>query len=444
MKLKGKVKLLYYGDINTRTGFGQIADKLIPGLHATGNYDIVALGINNHGEPHPYPCHVYPTDSSDVYGVQLFPRVLYKERPDIVFCLQDLFVLKDLVQARDTQFPHVPIVGYFPIDGNNIPDDWAQCIVRLDTAVTYSDFGHDLVKWRIPSLSRLEMIHHGIDTNMYKILPTAERDKKRASLHWEGKFVIGVINRFQPRKMVPMVIRAFSLFRQGYKKCLGCGNYYHLTTPKCDLNYCDAGFEVHPGHEDAVLYLHMNISEPMMGGIANDLPKAFMSNQLFNLKEALFIPGIDIYSDLAPDTKEMNLIYNSCDVFVTGTIGEGFGLTGAEAMAAGLPVVCPINTTAMELFGEGRGRLVKSSTFINMPFDSGHLRPVFDIPDMVDKIAEVYGEWKLNGYVPNIAGYYWVKKNLNWADIVPRFNTVLQETLKRKAQQSNAVAMDSF
>ena len=51
----------------------------------------------------------------------------------------------------------------------------------------------------------------------------------------------------------------------------------------------------------------------------------------------------------------LNQIYNSIDVMYVATLGEGWGLTITEAMAAYCPVLAPRNTTIPEILGEGRG-----------------------------------------------------------------------------------------
>ncbi|MGV7366344.1 glycosyltransferase, partial [Mycobacterium kansasii] len=41
----------------------------------------------------------------------------------------------------------------------------------------------------------------------------------------------------------------------------------------------------------------------------------------------------EYYSNIS--SKEVNLLYNKCSIFLCASIKEGFGLTGAESMAAG-------------------------------------------------------------------------------------------------------------
>ncbi|MEM4530598.1 MAG: glycosyltransferase, partial [Thermofilaceae archaeon] len=48
----------------------------------------------------------------------------------------------------------------------------------------------------------------------------------------------------------------------------------------------------------------------------------------------------------------MNIVYNSADIYVHPSSGEGFGLPIIEAMAVGLPVIASANTSMLEFCGE--------------------------------------------------------------------------------------------
>jgi len=63
------------------------------------------------------------------------------------------------------------------------------------------------------------------------------------------------------------------------------------------------------------------------------------------------------YSNI--DEKSMRELYQMSDVWVSTSGGEGFGLMTAEAMATGLPVVVPNNTTMPEVVGGKAGILTE-------------------------------------------------------------------------------------
>lgn len=83
--------------------------------------------------------------------------------------------------------------------------------------------------------------------------------------------------------------------------------------------------------------------------------------------------------------KEVTLasLYHASDVLVTPNLGEGFGITIAESMACGTPVIATEYTTGPELLGEDRGLLVD----VDMIFDvDGIERPIPSVKSLVDNV----------------------------------------------------------
>jgi len=58
------------------------------------------------------------------------------------------------------------------------------------------------------------------------------------------------------------------------------------------------------------------------------------------------------------DNEFINKIYNSIDVHISTTKGEGWGLTTTESMATGCLTVLPDNSTAREILGDNERGLV--------------------------------------------------------------------------------------
>jgi len=66
-----------------------------------------------------------------------------------------------------------------------------------------------------------------------------------------------------------------------------------------------------------------------------------------------------VFHGFVPDDK-INEYYNSLDVFVFPSLGEGFGLPPVEAMSAGTPVVACNSTTMPEIIGDA-GMLIENN-----------------------------------------------------------------------------------
>lgn len=428
-------KLLWCGDVNMATGFGKVTDNVLTRLKAGGDYEIVAMGINNRGLKNNYGFQVYSCDSSDPYGFQLLPIIMQQEKPDVVFIIQDLFAAFQYTHFIREYYPNTAIVLYFPIDGNSTPPHWLQTIREATVPIPYSDYALSIIEDKLPDLkNKFRVIYHGVDATKYTPFPTEERERIRAGNKMADKFVVGIVNRFQPRKLIPMGVRAWSLFRNGYKKCK-CGNYYLRSLKKCDLNFCPESdvVEVCEGHEDTILYLHMNPFEQLMGGpnctLEMSLDAAGISKEQI-LKDVM-IPGVDVLNPAtSPTETDMIVMYNFIDVYVATDCGEGYGLTQMEALSCGAPVIKSLNTTAPELLGEF-GHYAKSGAFFSMGFDSGHYRPVVSIPSVIDHLEALYVSWVGTGRktLPNRRQNAYVMEKFNWNDKVREFDKAIKDAL---------------
>ena len=94
---KEKIRILYYGDSpSVSTGFGTVSRNILVPLYNTGKYDITVLGVNYWGNPHPYKFQIWPVGNNpqrDPYGKQLVQERILSSDFDILFMVQDSFIL---------------------------------------------------------------------------------------------------------------------------------------------------------------------------------------------------------------------------------------------------------------------------------------------------------------------------------------------------------------
>jgi D-inositol-3-phosphate glycosyltransferase len=74
-------KILYCGDCAVQTGFGRVAEGLLPIL--AKEHEIVVLAVNYWGDPHGLPYRLYPAmvGGSDPYGSHRIAEIVAKEKP---------------------------------------------------------------------------------------------------------------------------------------------------------------------------------------------------------------------------------------------------------------------------------------------------------------------------------------------------------------------------
>jgi glycosyltransferase involved in cell wall biosynthesis len=295
---------------------------------------------------------------------------------EILFTLQDHFILDDMLADLAAARSRIaaagrPLawVGYWPVD-SRLRERWVTgTIMAPDFPVLYTKYGLEEVLRFDPSgergyRRRLRVIPHGVDCATFRPLPAAEvaafRDFYFQGRVKPGTFLVVNVNRNQPRKDLARTVAAFALF--------------HRQVP------------------GSFLYLHA--ADKDAGG---------------NLIEIAEEHGLTLWEDWGYPTSfdprygrplaDLNRIYNAADAVVTTTLGEGWGLSITEAMAAGTPVIAPHHTTIPELLGNPtpadrvRGLSVAcggpSLWVCQGAGDLGRTRPLTDVEDLVRQLRFV-------------------------------------------------------
>ena len=323
-----KITILWYGDSPAvRTGFGRVSYEFLKRLHATGKYIIYALGINDKGDDTPLKrlpnFHIIPCSDlqHDPYGLQKLPEVLSKVQPDVIISLNDIWVwLGDERHGNRDHWlwkhirqysPKSRWIGYFPIDGSPLDEEWLRMMKLMHKAVTYSKYGIQIIKDHDPDLDA-RLIYHGVDCETFNPIGDAMKNEVRKQMNVpEDAFLIGCVSRNQPRKNMPRLLHIFKLFSEGYGKCEKCGYFRQLDEPRCELCGCESIVDIHKGKEDAMLYLHMNL----MDSRGYNLPKVMRD---FKFKRSIIFRPQHNVAHGVPE-QELNNLYNVMDVHMLST-----------------------------------------------------------------------------------------------------------------------------
>jgi len=395
-----KIKVVAYCDTpSCATGFGTVSRNIFEGLARSGKYQIDILGINYWGNPHPFPYRIWPTGTNaehDPYGRKKICSMIPKMEYDLLFFLQDTFILDFLPEL----IPYLHQMGrkfksicYFPIDG--VPKEkWIKNVSVIDYPVAYCEFGKNEALKAFPEAPDFRVIPHGVNTLEYHPLPKDEvvEFRKQYFGPQSEKFIFTNLNRNQQRKDIPRTISAF--------------------------------VEVKKQVPDALLYLHMAKKDQGW-----DLPEVCRGYGL-SIREDVIFPE-NFGPNQGYPREIVNMIYNISDCVVSTAIGEGFGLSWIEAMAAKTPIIMPNNTALTEFVTEDRGYLVKSgsnpSLFTVLPHDNEVVRPLVDVDDMVKTMLHVYNNRDEAKQKAENA-YRWVTTKMDWQrSIVPQWVNIFDE-----------------
>lgn len=247
------------------------------------------------------------------YGMDVIAAQAKTIKADIVLSLLDAWVF-DLMTMRDLRW-----VPWFPIDHDPVPPAVLERVRYAFARIVYSKFGkqqmeeHDLDCFYVP---------HGVDTDVFKPIVEPERHGARDFVRLpKDAFVVGMVaaNKGYPSR------KAFEQNLAAFK-------------------------QLSDKHSDAVLFLHTWAGEG--SGEAVNLPEYCRAIGL-RLGHNVFF--CDQFVNITTGFPEpyMVALYNSFDVLLSVSRGEGFGIPLLEAQACGTPVITGDWTSMPELTFSG-------------------------------------------------------------------------------------------
>ena len=318
-------KILWFGDA-AHTGFGTVTNDLVPRMLALGA-DVRSLSDNQMGDPIPWPLG---ERSYDIAKGTINPARIIVEgfedgwKPDAVVMLGDTGnVRRTVLQTNATwtqAFAAVPTFHYVPIEGVDLPPRWAE-LWNVVRPVAMSDFG--AVEIAKVMGGRPPVIYHGVDTDTF--YPVAanmpgnwmgqavtSKDGAKAALKYPlDRVMVLRTDRHMPRKQQNRLIRAMVPVFQKY--------------PQVDL-------VLHCRPEDEGGDLYDTITK-----LPREIQDRVILTRAHNSWKGL-------------PRSALNVLYNAADIYATIS-AEGFGLTPAEALACGVPVVAMDYSTMPEVVG---------------------------------------------------------------------------------------------
>jgi glycosyltransferase involved in cell wall biosynthesis len=333
-----KKKILCLFDYMATTGFATVTQNIIPRIkrHFPNQIELHICSINYFGET------IFEEDGTvvfsaiksatkkDDFGRFGFLKILKdSDEYDGIFIIQDLGVIVPIIEIlehikeekRKNNKKQFKSIFYFPVDCSLIKKQ-VQGIEFFDTLITYTEYGRkEVLKLRPELKGKISVIPHGTDTKNFYPIDKEEVKAFRKQYFGQNadKFIIMNLNRNQPRKDIPNTIFAF----------IEAKNNWHKDKPK------------------PFLYLHCNPNDPM----GHSLKAVLLQTDLEEGDDYIF-PSKEEENHASP-LEKLNKIYNSVDLYVTTTLGEGWGLGYTEASATMLPIICPNNTSFKEMSDNG-------------------------------------------------------------------------------------------
>lgn len=302
-----KRKLLWVGDAGCDSGFAKATHYTLgnkPGEALSATYDEYVLALNYRGDgaiARKYP-HLSLDPSwvagGDLFGVRRLRERVIAIRPDVIVIQQDPWNFHAyLEEIKDID---IPVVGIVALDGLNMM--FAPALNRLDRIIWWQKFAQaEGVKGGVTVPS--DVVGLGVDRSIFKPGDKIAARKKLGIYETVGDgFIVGNVNRNQPRKRMDLTVKYFADWVKNY------------------------------GITDAFLYLHVAPTGDQ-GYACDQLAKYYGVNMQVVYAEPEMWKG--------PSDEWVVTTMQAFDIGVTTTQGEGFGLTTLEMMACGIPCVVP-------------------------------------------------------------------------------------------------------
>jgi len=392
-------KILYAGDAFVETGFGRVAENLLPAL--AEHYEVVVMATNYHGDPHEdaKKYRVYPamTHGTDPFGSHRIGEIIQTEKPDLVWVTNDIWVALNLWEVVK---PFKEKVGfkwfvYTPVDSYGFFPSLAPPMMEWDGLATYTEFGKqelEIMGYTNP----IHVIGHG--TDFTKFFPMDRLQCRKELGVPEDVFIVFKGNRNQPRKRIDLSIKGFIKFA---KK-----------------------------RDDARLWLNMGAKD--MGWPILDLFKRVARDEGYDATGKLILTSPHFSTHNCLPVEQLNKVYNAVDVGVNTCIGEGWGLVNTEHAATGVAQVVPDHTSCQEIFnGIQRIECHGSETDRNYGLE----RP---LPEP-ESLAEILNYYYCNREELQMAGEWCYKriheKPFTWPYIQRQMLGIIEDLLKAPTEK---------
>jgi len=218
------------------TGFGKVCKYLCEYLYKTGKYDIVnfAVGtmdgtpdlertpwktigaVNNQVVQNIKQANV-PQAQEQIdrlagYGAYGIDEAVKREKPDIVFSVQDIWGIDfTLTHYWASQ---IPIVLSTTLDSLPILPSAIEAAKKCKNFWSWADFATQAMR-KVKGCEHVQTVRGPIDTSLFYRLPDSKRRELRTKLGiHQDCFIVGFVFRNQLRKSVPNLLEGFKLFQK--------------------------------------------------------------------------------------------------------------------------------------------------------------------------------------------------------------------------------------
>lgn len=400
-------RLLAVGDGVVPTGFARVMHSLLDRLR--DRWEIHHLAINYDGGPHALGWDVHPAASDgDFWGANRIRGLVEQVRPDLVFLLNDPWVIGSYVEALREVQDRPRIVAYSPVDAGPLEPAMLAPLIGptgLDQLILYTEFGRREIECAFAEIRRhapnlrfpeLGVLPHGVDTGLFHPWPAENggdgkreaRERLLPAPEFRDAFIVLNANRNQPRKRIDLTIKGFAQFARDKPENVRL--YLHMGTEDCGWNVI--ALARRHGIEDRLI---LTAEEKILPAVTDDV---------------------------------LNNIYNACDVGINTSLGEGWGLVNLEHAATGAAQVVPRHSACEEIWDRSAMLLepAMSLTTERILTEGWVVSP----GEVARALEALYRDPDLLAGMSAAAYRVATRPDYQWAHVAERWNTLFHEVLR--------------
>jgi D-inositol-3-phosphate glycosyltransferase len=404
-----RVKFIAIGFNTDGTGLTRVMHNIMRRL--ADRHEIHYLAIGYSGETiRDRGLTIYPTNQKggDVFAAFQTKKLIEEINPALVFIHQDIWTFGHYLRVLGPYRDRLKIVCYIPLDGKITNEEDAAPLEHADRVVTYTQFARKQLEGAFDRLRDkrggefpfVDVIAHGVDRNRFHPLPqllqssfAARAEAKRkvfADLaDPENSFIVLNASRADKRKRIDLTIEGFARFAAG---------------KPANVRLC----------------LHHGVaSEPQKDQIRSLVER-------FELKQRVYLNPL---AGGVVDDRELNLLYNACDVGISTSMGEGWGLVSFEHGAAGSAQIVPCHTACAEIWN-GRAEMmqpVRSYTPEFSPLEMGEV----STEAVAEALGNLYANPQRRQQLAQAAHEAALNPDYAWDAIAERFDDLFAEIVQR-------------
>ena len=394
-------RILIIGDAVAPTGFARVIRSIFEPLHQ--DFELHQLATRYDGRPHDYTWKLYPAAKlKSVYGYDQVVPLIEEIKPAIVFLLYDIPFQVPYLEALRRASVKPKVVMYSPVESGPIAPEIMQRLHGVSRYVLFTEYGRNEIanslervraenpKFQFPEL---QVIPHGVDSDRFYPLgdddgdiPSRRLEARRAmkfddAEHLEA-FIVLNANRNMPRKRIDLTMQGFAQFARD--KPANVKLYLHMATE-------DSGWNV------LILAKRYGIFDRLIMTQADNSRPQFSDEQL-------------------------NLLYNACDVGITTTTGEGWGMVSFEHAATRAAQIVPRHTSLADLW-KGAAEFVEPVMKLTYP---GNLTEahIVSAEGVAAALQRLYVDPAHRKTLADAAYRNAARPELNWSSIAGRWNNL--------------------